>query len=448
MSKSSKKLIRAITSLLMCALLMTGMCLTALGAFDRDRTGSLTIELITYDKDPVAGGTFKIYYVASIIDDGSQELRYKLDGEFAYAESIDGLIINNVKFSDQVMDAAKILQKYVANVPEEEVITHNRSTDGNTVPDELKLGIYLVVQTAAPSGYTTADPLLVYVPMMNSDGNGWDYAITAQPKVERRSSPPPGGDTTSVTATKVWDDAGYEAERPSSVEVGLYRDGALYGQAVTLSASNNWTYTWRNLSTDYTWTADELEAPDGYIVLVDPGTGGQFTITNMREETVPLGAAINVTKNWSGDDAGSRPESIGVTLYRDGQAYETVTLTAADGWAHSWIGLESGYTWLVEESAVPEGYASKVDTAINGFVITNTYHEDGGIVPQDPGSGGGGGGLDETDIPDDGVPLDAGIGAPQTGMLQWPIPVLMISGMLFITTGVTVGSNKRKHGEK
>ena len=36
---------------------------------------------------------------------------------------------------------------------------------------------------------------------------------------------------------------------------------------------------------------------------------------------------------------------------------------------------------------------------------------------------------------------------PQTGLLQWPIPVLALSGVTFITAGLSVNTKKKKHGK-
>ena len=49
-----------------------------------------------------------------------------------------------------------------------------------------------------------------------------------------------------VSVNKVWNDNG-AGERPASVTVQLYKNGAAYGDSVELSATNDWCYTWDNL---------------------------------------------------------------------------------------------------------------------------------------------------------------------------------------------------------
>ncbi|SJM51302.1 putative surface-anchored protein [Corynebacterium glutamicum] len=53
--------------------------------------------------------------------------------------------------------------------------------DYSTTFDNLALGVYLVTETA-PTGYQGAAPFFVTLPSPNSDGNGWDYEVTVQPK--------------------------------------------------------------------------------------------------------------------------------------------------------------------------------------------------------------------------------------------------------------------------
>ncbi len=54
---------------------------------------------------------------------------------------------------------------------------------------------------------------------------------------------------TSVSVTKAWDDAdNQDGKRESSVKVELLADGTpVVGSETTLSADNNWTYTWAGL---------------------------------------------------------------------------------------------------------------------------------------------------------------------------------------------------------
>ena len=86
------------------------------------------------------------------------------------------------------------------------------------------------------------------------------------------------GNDLSVSVNKVWL---YSDNRPGSVSVQLYRDGAPYGGAIALSEGNNWGYTWNQLENGHTWTVDEINSPSGYIKTVTHN-GNAWTITNER----------------------------------------------------------------------------------------------------------------------------------------------------------------------
>lgn len=91
----------------------------------------------------------------------------------------------------------------------------------------------------------------------------------------------PGPSTIQLTVNKRWV-GDEEANRPASVEVQLYRNGAASGEPVTLNESNGWSHTWTGLSDSATWTVEEINVPDGYIS-TSVKTGSVVTITNTYE---------------------------------------------------------------------------------------------------------------------------------------------------------------------
>ncbi|PAU68110.1 Cna B-type domain-containing protein [Bifidobacterium criceti] len=87
--------------------------------------------------------------------------------------------------------------------------------------------------------------------------------------------------------------------------------------------------------------------------------------------------SLNVKKVWK--DAGNtdRPKSITVELLKNGEAQETVELSDANNWQHTWSGLESGNDWKVVEKSVPSGYTTISDYDMTAedeasVTITNT----------------------------------------------------------------------------
>ncbi|MDO4183095.1 MAG: Cna B-type domain-containing protein, partial [Coriobacteriia bacterium] len=192
--------------------------------------------------------------------------------------------------------------------------------------------------------------------------------------------------TGDLTVTKTWDDGdNRDGLRPTSVNVKLYRDGATTAYATaTLSAANNWTYTFQDLpvykegtTTMSVWTVTET-AVDGYTTSYEPtsltltaGQTGSFAITNSH---TPATTSVSGTKTWTGLHSNdSLPAQITVNLLANGTKVQSKTVTAADNWAYSFDNLyqyENGalIAYTVTEDAVPQ-----FTTAVKGFNIVNTY---------------------------------------------------------------------------
>lgn len=81
---------------------------------------------------------------------------------------------------------------------------------------------------------------------------------------------------TTYTVQKVWKDED-AANRPDSVQVQLYRNGAAHS-VLTLSAANNWMQTC-TMADGYTYTVSELAVPAGYTDAT-ARNGNTFIITN------------------------------------------------------------------------------------------------------------------------------------------------------------------------
>ncbi|MEA4814427.1 MAG: Cna B-type domain-containing protein [Oscillospiraceae bacterium] len=426
MSTSFKKKIRLLAALLTVILLLAGLSVSTLAAsvIDWNTRGSLMIQP-KYNDTVVTGCTFNICRVAEIQPD-SAVLQFNLTGVFQNAQDQSGnnVDLRSISTASELESAAAALVRYIGNAAPADIISLNAGSD--TVSD-LPLGMYLVVQTSAPGNYTAASPFLVMIPSTNDEGTEWDYAITANPKLGYYSYPP--SSDVNVQVIKEWNDAGFESKRPSSITVTLLRNGKAYGQARTLSTGNDWTCEWRGLDSNNTWSVDETGVPDGYISTIDSSSSGNttvFTITNIYE-TVPLGSALTVNKVWNDNGYESyRPSSVTVDLLKDGAVEQTVTLDASNSWSYAWTGLDSNSTWSVAESNIPSGYTASVKREENAYTITNSYGTDVG-----------------TNIPDDAVPL----AAPQTGLVQWPIPVLLSVGALLVVAGVAANYRK-KHGKE
>lgn len=217
----------------------------------------------------------------------------------------------------------------------------------------------------------------------------------------------------TLTVHKVWNDNGSDL-RPDSIDVDLLRDGEFY-DSVSLSESNQWTYTWDKLSDRYDWSVSESGVPDGYDVSYS--TDGTFVMIinslteEVEEEDTPLTGPgfLTVTKVWSGDEdqLDKRPDSVTMTLYNGSEAVETVYLGEWNNWTYTWAGLDPTGSWSVLENEIPKGYVPSYETADGVVTVTNTA----------------------TLI--------------QTGQLNWPIVVLGIAGICLIFFGVMLMRKKR-----
>ena len=181
---------------------------------------------------------------------------------------------------------------------------------------------------------------------------------------------------TSITVTKAWaDNDNQDGIRPENIKVQLYAGETAQGEEVTLSADNNWTYTWSELDAkkdgqDIVYTVRETEVPVGYEAIVTGTAAEGFILTNTHETEV---ISVEGTKTWNDNDQTTkRPESITVRLLADGKEAGSQKVTADSNWTYKFAelpkyaaGKEIVYT--VSEDAVP-GYI----TSVNGNNLINT----------------------------------------------------------------------------
>ena len=245
---------------------------------------------------------------------------------------------------------------------------------------------YKIVETKSDLSDVTIDNKAIYVKAdIKKNGNKLVATVTyysdenysttmASPSFDNKSIPK----KVEIKVTKVWDDKeNQDRLRPESIKVQLYADNVKAGDEVTLSDSNNWSYTWKDLDqkngeNDIAYTVEEVGKVSGYTTVVTGDAETGFIITNTH---TPETTKVEGSKTW--DDAdnqdGKRADSITVRLLADGKETASKTVTADDGWKYSFTdlpkyadGKEIVYT--VTEDTVPD-YTTK----INGYNITNSY---------------------------------------------------------------------------
>lgn len=229
--------------------------------------------------------------------------------------------------------------------------------DGTITSSPLVSGTYKIKEKTAPAGYK-----------LNTD----EYTLVVSPTSNAIQTVKDEPIRTSVKATKQW-----VGPIGSAVTVHLYADDVDTGKTVTLNAANNWEDTFTNLrkykpgtttEIKYTVKEDAIANYNG-VVSGDMATG--FTITNTNTEKT----SVKVTKAWVGTPAASAT----IKLLADGAEKETVALTAADNWTHTFSNLpkydaNDGHeiVYTIDEVDIANYVKAITGSAATGFVVTNT----------------------------------------------------------------------------
>lgn len=127
---------------------------------------------------------------------------------------------------------------------------------------------------------------------------------------------------------------------------------------------------------------------------------------------------IKVLKKWVDGGSTSRPASVTVNLLCDGKVHDSVVLSDANGWRHTWEGLDPAHSWTVVEE-IPENYTVSIQKNGVTYLIVNSLEvpDETTTEPSEP---------TEPDGPD----------IPQTGLLWWPVPLLAVAGIGLIVAGI------------
>ncbi len=136
---------------------------------------------------------------------------------------------------------------------------------------------------------------------------------------------------------------------------------------------------------------------------------------NGKYESVPYDSSVelSVLKIWKNVPSENlQPKEVSISLTKNGEIYDTITLNSDNNWKHKWTKLNESDQWAVIENNVPNGYEVNIQKDKNTFVVTNIYKK--------------------TDVP----PTPSTPTLPQTGQLWWPVYVLAVVGICFIIAGV------------
>lgn len=145
---------------------------------DESKLGSITVKM-EYKRKPVTGGVMTVYYVGSVQEE---------DGSYSFAKTPDmASFPGDYTSVDSPELAAKIASFAEKNALPSCAQAENR--DGAAVFPDLKLGLYLIVQTQASRGFEPIRPFLVSVPM--NQGGHYVYDVTVEGKFQLHQASKP-----------------------------------------------------------------------------------------------------------------------------------------------------------------------------------------------------------------------------------------------------------------
>lgn len=240
-----------------------------------------------------------------------------------------------------------------------------------------------------------------------------------------------------------------------------------------MNPENNWRYEWTALSPYYTWTIVETDVPVGYIVKTEQ-QGVTCTITNTAE---PVEADPPVKKYALGDT----PAVKGIFRFKMEAVSNTagfaikdmpmppgsidgVKIMDIEGAQEFGFGVvrylkEGVYVYRISEIDMGDKdytYDRTVYTLTRvigkkdgKLTVEDTVEMDSSTVEQmqfentytDPGPNAD---PDKPTPPPGPTPEDPKPTLPQTGQLWWPVPFLLILGMLLLGAGIVRWTGKTK----
>lgn len=288
------------------------------------------------------------------------------------------------------------------DVDKDTTLTISYQNEGTAISG-ARFDIYRVADVDAYAQMTLTERFVDYpITLEDKDQTGWDtLATTLKGYVWKDSlSADYSGETSSGGSLSFELKPGLYLVIGSRRTIGDYTYSAL-PYLVFLPGSNVEENTWDYEVTSYPKTNAEKNPDD------DP------------DDTL---ITRKVLKIW--DDSGkesSRPKEITVHLMSDGKVVDTVVLNASNNWRYAWDNLERNHDWLVTEDSV-SNYTQTISQEGITFTVKNT------VKPSTPS---------DSDTPKNtNNNTNNTQTLPLTGMLWWPVPVLLIGGLLCIMVGM------------
>lgn len=242
---------------------------------------------------PVEGMELSLYRVAEYDESGSFTLTERF---WKYPVSLEQ------KSQEGWQGAADALADYIRRDGITADAVFVSGSDRTVCFTDLNRGLYLVLgqttelQEEGKTQIYEPQTALIALPEDSKEtSEGTDpYQVTAVLKFEKNDKP---GKTeeTKIHVLKVWKQD-QEEERPDSIVVELLQTDVEGNTTVvdrqTLTKENQWSYTWKNLSTLMRWSVSEAEVPNGYTVAVTR-EGNTVVLTNTAKKPGKSDGEVN-----------------------------------------------------------------------------------------------------------------------------------------------------------
>lgn len=416
----------------------------AAGKIVTDQPADLTIHFKDGEK-AIPGAHFSIYKVADV----DEYAKLELTDEFkTYQSLVSGLSKINDLTQEQWIVLVSTLKGYVLKDGLPPAAEGDTDDNGMLLLPDLEVGLYLVIGDRTPvSGRGTYYPVpfMLLLPEEAPVRNEWDYDVTVVPKFTKERNSQGGYIMRKVL--KKWDDVGYETIRPEEVTVQLLRDGTVY-DTQPLNEENNWRYSWERLDPDYEWEVIELPT-EGYAVSIER-SGVTFVVTNKYVVPITLDDPP-VQKRVVGDTPEVK-STFTFVMKADDPSFPMPEGSEGSIKIMSIVGpgsVEFGniiftkpgiYTYTISERNLGEDGYTYDDTRIN--VRYDVTEKDGELFCFRTMEDVGGDAIDVAEFTNTyTAPVEK---LPQTGVLWWPVPVLLCLGIILVTIGVA--DRRRKDG--
>ena len=195
-----------ISAVILCLLLLLPLSVCAAEP-DVEASCSLTLHYVR-EEAVFSGLEIRIYRVAEALE----------GWEFQKLEPYSGWPVNihGITSQEEWQTAADTLTAYITAEGTEPYRTETTDGSGTAFFDDLETGLYLVAGAVASNeqGTWSFDRFMVYLPTPGEDG--YLYHVEALPKC---SGFTPAPESRVYKLLKVWQDAGFEEQRPVSVTV-------------------------------------------------------------------------------------------------------------------------------------------------------------------------------------------------------------------------------------